>query len=162
MAVALATPTIIMPQPDFLCTAMDREQVEYFLGSYAKMSDEALAHLLVTRNGQLSEEAEHAMRHILNKRNPVVLRRAIEAIARDLNAEKGHAAQRAEMNKTSASVAQWMLRGICVFICLRGLFEMLNGERNAIFGLALGVICLIAVELRRLLRWVVGKMFNMR
>ncbi len=141
---------------------MNREQVEYFVGSYGKMTDEALAYLLVTRNGQLSEEAEYALRHILGKRNPATLRQATEAAGRDLNAQEQHATRHAEVHKTTATVARWVLRGICILIFLRGIFEMLNGERNAVFGLALGVICLVAVELRRLLRWVLREMFNMR
>ena len=141
---------------------MNREQIEYFVGSYGKMTDEALAQLLVTRNGQFSEEAEYALRQILGKRNPAVLRQATEAVARDLNAQEQHATRVAEVHKTTVTTTQWVLRGICVFMCLRGLFEMLNDERNAVFGLALGVVCLVAVELRRLLRWVLREMFDMR
>lgn len=141
---------------------MNRGQLEYFLNSYSEMSDEALAHLLVTRNGQLSDEAEHALRQILSKRNPTMLRSAAEAVARDLNAQEHHATRVAQVHETSATVAQWMLRGIGVLMCLIGLFEMLNGDRNAIFGVALGLVWLVAVELRRLLRWVLREMFNMR
>lgn len=140
---------------------MNREQVQYFADSYGKMSDEALAHLLVTRAGHLSEEAECALRQILAKRNPIVLKRATEEIARDMKAQEQHASKVAEVHQAGASVAQWALRGLCVFICLRGLFDILNGVPNAVIELATGFVFLIAVELRRLVRWVLREMFNM-
>ena len=89
---------------------MDQVQISYFQDRYARMSDEELATLYVTRREDLSEEAVEALQRTLDHRNVPELIKEINAKVDDLNEQAAGAAQElARQRATNRQVPRAML-----------------------------------------------------
>lgn len=141
---------------------MNAHQVAHFAVTYARMSDEELAHLYVTRGENLSEEATAALSAEMQKREPGGFRAELTATRVDL---AGQAAYDHREERKQAQLKRAKRRALYYFSFLAVVagasFWLANLPETGAAFLGLGIGLPVVYELRRLLSRVVAALFRM-
>jgi ABC-type transport system involved in cytochrome bd biosynthesis fused ATPase/permease subunit len=140
---------------------LDQAQTAYFLDRYARMSDEELSYLLVTRGDSLSEEASHALHTVLGGRDPTLLRQEVQATTADLHAQIERAEHEARKQQKAARLQHNGIRIVCAVLLIVGLIAWMSGHANEGIGFAIGGIALfLLIEIRRLVWRFIAALFD--
>lgn len=130
---------------------MNAPQLEYFIERYARMSDEELSYLMVTRGSSLSEEASQALRTVLATRNQPDFARELSATACDQQAQllyEEDAVKRAEQSAATLRRVVHVGAGLLIVVGIVAALAMDAGPGWPM--VIVGVGLLLYFELKRL------------
>ncbi|MEY4564008.1 MAG: hypothetical protein RLZZ618_3285 [Pseudomonadota bacterium] len=129
---------------------MDQQRIDFFQATYARMPDEQLAHLLITRGQSLTEEAHHALMSVVRTRDHSAFRQEFKDTALHVHAQTLYTRQEAEQNAANSRAMVKWFRTVCAAVAAAGLLVCLSGDGLAgLLVMALAAVVFVIDEMRR-------------
>ena len=140
---------------------MDQQKIACFVENYARMSDDELSFLIVTRQDQLTTEAAHALKIVIEQRGATQFARELQASAADVDSQLQHEQAHSERRAANARWQRKAIRQFSGVMIAFGLAIVIVLQRDGGWWFAIaGAALFVHAEVSRLLRMLVVRLFR--